>query len=44
VAAAKNSQKWLGKCGASSGHKTKLEQFIFLRYLCTWQKSKQSSG
>jgi hypothetical protein len=37
VAAAKNQRKIaenvLGRCGASSGHITKLEQSIFFRYL-----------
>jgi hypothetical protein len=39
VAAAKRSQKCLGRCGASSEHKTKLEQSIFFRYLCKERQS-----
>jgi hypothetical protein len=33
MAAAKKG-KCLGGCAASSGHKTKLKQSIFFRYLC----------
>jgi hypothetical protein len=33
MAAAKKG-KSLGRCGASSGHTTKLKQAIFFRYLC----------
>jgi hypothetical protein len=39
VAAAKRSQKCLGRCGASSEHITKLEQSIFFRYLCKERQS-----
>jgi hypothetical protein len=35
VAAAKKAmENALGRCGANSRHITKLEQFIFFRYLC----------
>jgi hypothetical protein len=37
MAAAKKG-KCLGRCGASSGHTTKLKQSIFFRYL--WQKQR----
>jgi hypothetical protein len=28
--------KCLGRCGASSGHTTKLKRSILFRYLCIW--------
>jgi hypothetical protein len=42
MAAAKKQGKFLGICGASSGHTTKLKQSIFFRYL--WKTTMISSA